>query len=70
MQSYGIKIRFMSGCSAGAARVVRDDEVEGSNPFTLQGNRLIAEIVRRFFGDTDESLQKKSVRFTDDIFNR
>ena len=24
----------MSGCSAGAARCVRDAEVEGSNPFT------------------------------------
>ena len=34
MQPYGIKIRFLSGCSAGVARVVRDDEVEGSNPFT------------------------------------
>ena len=34
MQCYGIKIRFLSGCSAGVARVVRDDEVEGSNPFT------------------------------------
>ena len=34
MQPYGIKIRFQSGCSAGAARCVRDAEVEGSNPFT------------------------------------
>jgi len=29
MQCYGIKIRFLSGCSAGAARVVRDDEAVG-----------------------------------------
>ena len=34
MQSYGIKIRFLSGGSAGVARVVRDDKVEGLNPFT------------------------------------
>ena len=27
MQSYGIKIRFTSGCSAGVARCVRDPEV-------------------------------------------
>ena len=35
MQPYGIKIRFLSGCSAVVAGVIRDDEVEGSNPFTL-----------------------------------
>jgi hypothetical protein len=31
MQCYGIKIRFMSGCSAGVAHVVRDVETGGSN---------------------------------------
>ena len=34
MQPYGIKIRFLSGCSAGVARVVRDDEAGGSDPLT------------------------------------
>ena len=34
MQSYGIKLRFLSGCSAGVVHVVRDDEAGGSNPFT------------------------------------
>ena len=34
MQSYGIKIRFLSGCSAGVARVVRYAEAGGSNPLT------------------------------------
>ena len=33
MQPYGIKLRFLSGCSTGVARVVRDTEC---NPTVLK----------------------------------